>query len=217
MSDTNGKNDKSTLRKLAIPLIVGGISGFLMVMGVTYFTEGESLSSLSGAAEAAIIVGAFYILMGLGVGFGAARPSIGSKILNVEDAEELEEQKSVLLNSCVGMTLWGVALIVVALGGEGGVIVPVASVAIAIVAVVIGSYFAWLSYRASDELMAAVNSESSALAYFFSFAVIGGWAMASHVGLIRPQEPIETLTVFYVLVLIATFWAAGRRGMLAVR
>lgn len=81
----------------------------------------------------------------------------------------------------------------------------------------LGSYFAWRSYRASDELMAAVNSDAMTVGYCLTFAVVGGWALLEHLGLAAGQDPIDVITMFYVLSMVATFIATGRRGLLKPR
>ena len=72
-------------------------------------------------------------------------------------------------------------------------------------------------YRACDELMLAINLEAGALTYGLVLAVVGGWAMLAHLGYLAGPQPLDLLTAFYVLVLIASFVAVGRRGMLAIR
>jgi hypothetical protein len=74
-----------------------------------------------------------------------------------------------------------------------------------------------LVYRSSDELMLAVNLEAGAFSYVLLLLVVGLWAMLAHLGYVAAPAPIDLLTLFYVVVLLASFIAVGRRGMLAIR
>lgn len=217
MTEESARSEQSVLRKLAMPILIGAVLGFVTMFGVSKLTSGDLLEGLSTAAEMAVLVGAFYILAGVGVGFGALHPRIGAKILNVEDVEEIEELKGKLVTSCIAMALWGAALIIIALGGEGVVIAARPALIGGVAMLVIGSGFAWASYRASDELMQMLNAEATVLAYSLTLGVVGIWAMAAHLDLARAQEPIEMLTMFYVIAMLATFIATGRRGLLAPR
>jgi hypothetical protein len=74
-----------------------------------------------------------------------------------------------------------------------------------------------LVYRHSDELMAAVNLEAGALSYGIVSLVVGMWAMLAHLGYAAAPAPLDLLSLLYVLVLLASFIAVGRRGMLRIR
>ena len=65
--------------------------------------------------------------------------------------------------------------------------------------------------------MLAMNLEAGALSYGLVFVTVGGWAMGAHLGYVAGPEPLDLLTLFYVLVLLATFIVVGRRGMLMPR
>ena len=217
MSENETSPRKSAFRKLALPLGVGAFAGFVSVLAIEHLLDGALFEGLSVAAEVAVLVGAFYALMGVGVGLGTLRPAVGHKLLNVEDEEELLEQRTMLLQSCLAATLWGVALIVLALGGQGGPVAAIPALVVALVAMAAGSWFAWASYKAADELMMAVNSESTMVAYLMTVAAVGGWAMAAHVGVATALEPIAIVTALYAIGILSTFVAAGRRGMLRLR
>ncbi|WP_416831068.1 MAG: hypothetical protein ACMUJI_13525 [Erythrobacter sp.] len=217
MSETNQANTKSPTRKAAIAMAIGAVVGFVTMFAVSSFLSEGWIGEFDKSTKAAVLVGAFYVVMGLGVALGALKPKVGARILNVEDEEELMEQRGMLLNSCYAASLWGVGLVVAALGGENGVIPAATALIIAGILIALGSYFAWQSYRASDELMAAVNSDAMTIGYCLTFAVVGGWALLEHLGLAAGQDPIDVITMFYVLSMVATFVATGRRGLLKPR
>jgi hypothetical protein len=66
-------------------------------------------------------------------------------------------------------------------------------------------------------LMRSVSNEAGNLAFHLVLIVGGGWAMLSHLGFARAPAPLDWLTMFFGLVLLASFIATARRGMLAPR
>lgn len=205
------------LRKLLIPAAGGGVVGFAASMGMLQFIDSPVVDGLSKSAAIAALVGVLYLLIGLLLIVGTASPQFGAKVLNVEDADELREQKQILSLSGWGMVLWGAALIALALAAPDGPVPQAAALVIGLVGLVMGTVLSVLVYRASDELMLAVNLEAGALSYGLTFLTIGGWAMAAHLGYVAGPAPLDLLTLFYVLVLLASFIAVGRRGMLMPR
>lgn len=217
MSEAKEDPKGGTMKKLVLPLAMGGVVGFAIAFGIGRFGDGLGKTGLSTSAEIAMVVGACYVIMGMFVGGGTMLPGAGAKFLNVEDADELREQRSMLLMSSYAMSLWGAALIIFALSGIISAFTPGMSLAIAGVLYVVGVYFVIRSYAVCDELMMAVNREAGNWAYGLSFAFLGGWSALAHVGYLAPPEPLDVLSAFYALVLLATFIAAGRRGMLKTR
>lgn len=65
--------------------------------------------------------------------------------------------------------------------------------------------------------MLAVNLEAGAISYGLVFAVVGTWAIFAHLGFVVAPQPLDLLSLFYVLVLAASFIAVGRRGMLKIK
>ena len=77
-----------------------------------------------------------------------------------------------------------------------------------------GAFFAWRSWKLSDELMAAITTEANSLTAKLAFALLGGWGMFAHLGYAAGPQPLDLLTGFYVLSVLATFVTVGRRGMM---
>lgn len=217
MSEAKDIQNKSTFKKLVLPVGLGAITGFGVAFGVTWFGDGIGETGLSASAEIAVLVGAFYLMIALFVGGGTLMPGAGAKLLNVEDADELREQRSMLLLSSYSMGLWGAALVVIALSGTSGLIPSTPALGVAGLLYAFGLYFAVRSYAFSDELMVAVNREAAVWSYGLIFVFLGGWSALAHAGYLESPQPLDVLSSFYGMVLIATFIAAGRRGMLKVR
>ncbi|WP_379922282.1 hypothetical protein [Erythrobacter sp. R86502] len=208
------------VQKILIPASLGGVVGFGASAGMIAYIKGVKGADgigLDASATIAALVAVLYVLIGLSVGFGAVIPGLGAKFLNVEDADELREQKKTLILSGLAMMLFGVALAALAFAAPDGPLSQGAALAVAMAGLVAGTFLSVLVYRASDELMTAVNLEACAISYGLVFLVFGIWGMLSHLGYTAPPAPLDLVTSFYTLALLATFVAVGRRGMLATR
>lgn len=205
------------VRKMLIPALAGGVVGYAAAATALHFIDLDPVGGLGKSTTIATLVGVLYIVFGLTVGLGTLSPKVGARFLNVEDADELREQKKVLTSSGSAMVLWGLGLIGLALAAPDGPVPQAAALALGAGGLVIGTVLAIPSYRLSDELMRAVNLEAGAISYGLVLLVVGGWAMLAHVGYAAAPAPLDLLTLFYVLVLLASFIATGRRGMLTPR
>lgn len=205
------------VRKLLIPASIGAVAGFAASAGMMRYIDSAAVGGLNLSATMAALVGVLYAVIGFGIAFGTASPSLGARFLNVEDADELREQKQVLSLSGAAMVLWGAALLALALAAPDGPVPQSAALAIGAGGLLLGTILSVLVYRASDELMLAVNLEAGALSYGLVLLVVGGWAMLAHLGYLAAPAPLDLLSLFYVLVLLASFIAVGRRGMLHIR
>jgi hypothetical protein len=202
------------VRKLLIPGLIGGVAGFAASAAMMLYIDSPAVGGLGLSATLAALVGVLYCVIGIGIVFGTASPGLGAKYLNVEDADELREQKTMLVWSGASMLLWGVSLLALTLAAPDGPVPQAAALAVGGGGLVIGIALSVLVYRASDELMAAVNLEAGALSYGITSLVVGLWAMLAHLGYAAAPAPLDLLTLFYVLALVASFIAVGRRGML---
>lgn len=208
-------------RKLLLQLTTWLVAGGLVGYGVGHFlgdyAEARGLEKLPLSVEIAGLVAVIYIFMAAAVLAGSASPSIGSKILNVEDADEVREMQSQFLTSGIAMLLWGFALLGLALAEPAGPLAAPAALTIGAAGLLIGTWFAIKSYRDSDELMLAMNLEAASLTYGLLLVTLGGWAMLAHVGYVDAPLPLDILTACYALVMVASFIAIGRRGLIRFR
>ncbi len=203
--------------KLALPTLAGAVTGFLVAIAMLQLFRDEVFGELSASSTIAIAVAMVYIFIAVGVGVGLISPAFGARFLNVEDAEELREQRQSLMASGIGMLLLGAALFVLAISGPGGVVAPeTAAIATALlVAVAVAATIR--SARVSDELMRTVARETGNTGYYLIFGVVGGWAGLAHLQLVPAPAMLDVLTTIWALGLVAAFWVSGRRGMLNPR
>lgn len=205
------------VRKLAIPAGIGAVAGYAASAAMMQFLDSEAVGGLSKSGTIAALVGVIYALIGAGMAVGVASPRLGARFLNVEDADELREQKRMLGLSGVAMFLWGVSLIVIALAAPAGPVPATVALVIGGGGIVAGSIISVAVHRACDELMRAINLEAGALSYGLLMLVAGTWAMLAHLGYTAGPAPLDLLSLFYALVLLASFIVVGRRGMLMPR
>lgn len=200
-------------RKTAFRLVSGGVVGFFVAKALISLIEGPAIGGLEASAAIAAAIGAMYGLMGVMILAGSAMPRAGAAFLNVEDADEIREQKRMFLYSGASSVLWGAALGVLALAAPDGPIAPVTSLVVAAACFIIGTALCVPIYRASDELMMAVMQEGGALSAWLLFAVVGTWATVAHLGFAQGPQPLDLLSLFYGLMLVASFIVIFRRGM----
>lgn len=214
MTEPESPRSYPWMRKLVIPGMIGGIAGFAASHAMLRYIDSPAVGGLGLSATLAALVGVLYSVIAVGIIFGAANPRVGARFLNVQNADDLREQSRVLLYSGVAMLLWGVALLALALAAPDGPVPQAAALVVGVGGLVIGTAISMMQYRLLDELMLAVNLEAGAISYALVFVVVGLWAMLAHLGYIAGPQALDLLTLFYVLVLVASFIAVGRRGML---
>lgn len=221
MSETETPRPPFKWRKLVLQLTSGLIVGGLVGYGAGYWAggyfEARGLEDVPLSVEIAGLVAVVYLLMAGIVLAGSLNPAIGSKILNVEDADEVRELRSQFVNSGIAMLLWGVALLGLVLAAPIGPLAAPLALTICAGGLLAGMWFALKAYRAADELMLAMNLEAGAITYGLVLLVLGGWGMLAHLGYVSAPSPIDILTACYVLVIVAAYIAIGRRGLLKVR
>lgn len=221
MSEIEPAQSAPKWRKLALQVVAGFGLGGLMGFGGAYLVDHVlvpgGLKAVPVSAGIAMFVAAIYVFVGLFMLGGLINPKLGAKILNVEDADEIAEQKAMFVNSGLSMALCGGALAALALAAPVGPLAAPAALLLAAGGMLGGVWFGWQAYRGFDELMLAVNLEGDALSYGLIFAVLGGWGMLAHLGYATGPQPLDLITVCYVLVLVATYIVIGRRGMLTER
>lgn len=204
-------------RKFVLQALAGGVVGFGFAVGVGELVDSGALGAFSAAQEAALFVAMLYMVIGLVVGLGVAMPRAGASILNVEDEEELREQRSMLAWSALSMLLIGALLGVLAVSGQGGLVDPALALGLIGAGWLALGILGWRMMATLDELMRALSRESAELAYYLVFLVCGGWASLAWLGFVAPLGMLAFVTLCHALLLLACFIATARRGMMAPR
>ncbi|HEX8579579.1 MAG TPA: hypothetical protein VF655_08300 [Allosphingosinicella sp.] len=214
MTATANKQGKG---RQALKLLIGAAAGALSTIAFMEFVGKSRLDSGDPGVAIAIVAGLIYFVMGLGVGVGALAPRQGAVFLNVEDAEELREQRASLGPSAISCILMGAFLLLLALAPveKGG---DLTIWAVAAGACLIGGVaIARATRRRADELMRQVSLESSALTLNLALAGLSAWALLAHLGFVRWATPLGLIAGLALLHLGAIFWTAARKGMMKPR
>lgn len=217
METTMNKTAPPKWRKHVIGLVLGLATGMAGGFVTIRLVDGGALGELGGSQIAAAMVGLIYIITALGVSAGLVSPRLGAQFLNVENAEELQEQRRMLGLSAAGMVAWGLMLIVLAASGPGGRLPPATALVVAAVLLLASIALAAAQWRLMDELLHRTSSEGGNLAFYLTLLFGGGWAVVAWLGFAPGPGHLDWITLFSVAGLAGTMVAAGRRGLLNPR
>jgi hypothetical protein len=200
--------------KLAKQLLGGGILGAFC----GYFGTEQLIRAEATADQAAVIgVGFVYLLMAILCAAGLAMPKLGAKMLNVEDEEELQEQRRVLTGSSIAMAAIGIAMVLLGAAEKGGWVSPVAALDALLIAFALSIIITWRDWKYYDELMLQVSRDAGNFAFLGVGSAIMLWSAAAHLDFVDPLSPLMLVALITGGMLLAVFIAAGLRGMLHPR
>lgn len=169
--------------------------------------------AFDGSGLAAYLIALCYLVMGAIVGAGAAFPRLGALILNTYGEEELREDRAKLLLGSATMILFGLALLVMVLASAGSV-QPVTAAVLFFGLLLASIVPYWPMLRRLDELDRQLSHEAISYTYYALLVFGGSWAALGHLELMRGPATLDWLSMFWGLMMVATFVAAGRRGLL---
>lgn len=211
-------------KKIAGQALFGAVVGAGGMFAALSLLEGGDGVDWPGSAIILLGVGFVYALMGAFVAIGTLAPrTVGQRLLNVADAEEIIEERSNMNASAVGCLVLGAALMLLAyaVGTEAAGGTPRVSVAVSFwVMVAVLGVFTLISlwmWRAFDELWRQLTLEITAITGNLLMFVAIVWGGAAAAGLIVGPHPLDLVTLSFGLMLLACFIATGRRGMMAPR
>jgi hypothetical protein len=214
MTVSSGKTSKG---RQAFKLLAGAVAGAASAIAFMELVGKSRLESDDPGVILALIAGLSYAVMGLFVGLGAIAPRQGALFLNVEDADEIREQRASLAPSSIACILIGAFLLVLALA-------PVEQEvdrtfwAVAAAACLLGvAAVSLATLGRADELMRQVSLESSALTLHLALAALSVWALLAHLGFVAWMTPLALIAGLALLYLGAIFWRAGKKGMMTPR
>ena len=202
------------LRKTIISTLLGALAGFLGMMLLTTQVKRFDLADdvvIAGGA------GMIYLLTGLFVLWGSLMPNAGAKLLNVEDADELRDMKKMLTGSSAILSFFGFALIALAFSAPGGPIPASIAFAILVASILVSAIVGWRQWDHYDEMYKRVSHEGANWAMCILLPIILIWGACAHFGWAAPIKPLSLIGVASFMVLVGSFIASGRRGMLKPR
>lgn len=216
-SDVQGATDRRKNRKMLRSMAAGAVAGGLGAIGILTLADSDLVGGLGRSREIAALVALVYLVTALAVGIGVSRPSFGAHYLNAEDPDELREQKTSLILSSLAMAATGAALFILAFAAPVG---PIDSGAALGLALVLLGLCVWLSHRMTahvDELILEVSRITGALTFYLLALIGGGWSIIAHLGFASAPSPLDWLTMMAALLLLASFIACAKKGLLTAR
>jgi hypothetical protein len=211
---------KSPVRKLVMQLVIGALTGAAVTFAVLSGLEGSGVDLGDSARMGALLTGLILAVIGLFVGLGIMAPKAGSRILNVEDADEIREQRTQLGLGSLVMLLGGLGLMALAVArvdGEPGLLSAQAALIFTAICFVTTAALAYMSRSGSDELMRSLSAEAAVLTVYALLVIAGVWATLAHLGYADWITPLGFLAGLTMIQLLAVFWVVGRRGLLKPR
>ena len=211
MTDTKDRSAPRWLPLLAA--VVFGIVGYQ----VGKYLAVKGLSGVPAFAAAHIFAlgtATIYMFVGLFICAAAAFPILRKLSWTEADAEDIAINPKLYVLQGASAALWGLSLLVLALGGVDLPLDPVAAGVAALAIFGGGLALYWRSLVLMDELYRATTLESAGYTYGLILAVAGIWAAMAHLDLARPPAMLTIVTLFWALALAGSIIAAARRGML---
>jgi hypothetical protein len=207
--------DAKKLRVMLWRMLAGAVVGGAASLLFFKFVAEPNMDLKDPSVLLAAACGIVYLLIGLMVGLGAVAPKTGAHFLNVEDAEELREERQKIGTSSFACVLIGIFVLVLALaGGAIGsrtALVVATACLVGILAVTVAGA------KRYDELTRQLAVEASAWGFYATLVVLGGWAALAHLGFVAWVSPLAFVALLIFLQLLTAFIAVGRRGMLMPR
>ena len=207
-------------RKMLLQMGVGAIAGAGVTFGLLTMIGKSGFDHDDPSRVVALITGLVFALTGLAVGLGVLAPRGGAHLLNVEDAEELREQRGPLWRGAVVMLLIGaimLALALVRVEGSQGVLSPGVAAGIAAVSFAVVAVLSFAARHDHDELMRSVSREAMTVAMYAATVVLGVWGAAAHLGYAEWITPLGAVSTLLLLQLGAIIVVSAQRGLFRPR
>ena len=206
-------NVPSKTRAHVMRMLAGGLFGavgaglFLTVAGKSNLDLGDPGTMLP------VVAGLSYGLMGLAVGPGAS-----ARFLNVEDADEIREQKRSLVPSAIVCILIGAFLLILTASSSLAASIGRDAVALLAIGALAAVVVITVATRGrADELIRRISAEASALALHTALVVLGAWAVLAQLGYVGWMSPLSLIAGLAMLELASIFAVSAARGLMSPR
>jgi len=189
----------------------------LAAWGYHALADGILVGAMDLSARIALILGLTLTglaVLSLAVVVAAHLPG---SFLTDEQAEDTRDRRRVTLYSAAWMAAMGLTLTLLSLATPGGPVSPPTALAGSAALLGIATAADFAIRPLLDELWQALSRESGNAAFQIVFFLGGGWAILAHLRFVRAPAPIDLVTLYIAVSLIAGTVAVGRRGLLKPR
>ena len=163
----------------------------------------------------AAVLGCLLIFFALMGSLALASVRSGADFIENEGAAEQMRERGLLhLYSLAWMVPCGLSLIGLSLAGPGGFLSPAPALVGVLLLIAIAIVLSIAVWRMMDELDRTLSQEAGNIAFYLILLVGGGWAMLAQLGFVPGPAPLDWLTMFTVIMFVASFIAVGRRKLL---
>jgi hypothetical protein len=199
-------------KKMAIQMIVGAVFGAGSMIMLSKMVPMRSL-----AADEFILfsVGAIWAIIGVFILFGTASPKVGAKLLNVEDEEDLREQRRILIGSAIIFLTWGSSHMILAVSGSMAFFSAWAGIGAMLISLFACVLIYFRDRHLYDEMMWKLTLHAGYLCFTGLWVVLSVWCAMTISGLVAAPTPEIILALFSGGYLLTTVISAGRAGLLA--
>ncbi|MEZ0471575.1 hypothetical protein [Luteimonas salinilitoris] len=204
-----------TLRNFVIRDGAAVVACLLVVWGFSALARAGALGAMGASEWVAAVAGSALVVFAVLGTLATASAHTGADLIDDEAAEEMRERGRLLICSFVWMAACGLLLIVLGLAGPRGVLSPAAALAGTLVLIAALTVLGIAVWRLMDELDRTLSYEAGDMAFHLILVLGGGWAMLAHLGFVAGPAPLDWLTLFTVLMFVASVIAVGRRRLLA--
>ena len=209
---------KSARGQILTRLISGAVFGGAATMAFLALSGELGVDFSDPATMLAVMAGLSYGLIGLLVAVGAAAPRSGARFLNVEDADEIREERRNLGPAAAACILAGLFLLILALAP--GIAASAGRQTLALLAMGCLAAMVAISLATrgrADELARQISIEASAFTLHVAFVVLGVWATFAHLGYVGWTSPLGLIAGLALLELAAIFWFSAKKGLMTPR
>jgi len=217
---TEEKTQAEKRKKLWKQIIGGFIFGFTITLALNFLFEDmwDSFSELSSDVLLLNFIGWIYTLMGMVCGLGLILPKkIGVQMLNIEDEEELDEQRRILTGSSIVLLAIGISLCLLALSGDSGIISPEIAFSAIIISTLASLFITLKDWKHYDELLRQMSLEATYLSFSMTAIILWFWCSAAWIDWMSLPSPLIIISLISGLYIISVFIICGRRGLLTIR
>ncbi len=198
-------------------IIYGAIFGFTITSAFNFFFGDrlDSLPALSGDAILLNFIGFIYALMGVVCGLGLILPKkMAVQMLNIEDEEELDEQRRILTGSSVIMLAIGISLCLLALSGDSAIISPEIAFSAIIISTLAAIFITVKDWKHYDELLRQMSLEATYLSFSITAMILWIWCSAAWIGWMSLPSPLIIISLISGFYIISIFIICARKGLL---
>jgi len=212
---TTNTNAAGANRQFFTKMLGGAVFGGGCTALFLYLVGDQRLDFTDAASMVTVVAGLSYLLIGVLVGLGVLAPATGARFLNVQDADEIVEERPKLVPSAIACVLIGIFLLSLqfapSLGGGNAALVVAGACLAGVVAITL------MASARGDEMVRQIGVEASSFTLHAGLVIMAVWAALAHLGYAPWVDPLGLISGAALLHLFAIFAISGQKGLMRPR